>query len=482
MRQDQKEQKNREDIVKGIKSRHLILMPDGEEIGLDLQDPEQVKAALNRAGDPELRAYILSEELKGQPKAEPPSIKMMQQHELVDYESSSDPGNLRMYPKGNLIFELLADWAREIAINRIGAMQINSPVIYDWDDQEIREQAGSFHERHYIIKAPDDPKKEFILRFAGDFGLFKIMKKAQFSHKMLPLRMYEFSKSWRYERSGEISGLKRLRAFHMPDVHCFCKDIPQGWEEYQKIYRSYSDLADGAGVRYAVGFRIEEGFYREHKQRIVELLAHSKRPGFIEVLSEMKHYWAVKNEFQAIDSVGGNAQLSTVQLDVKDAKVYGINYVDHDGAKKGCIICHSSIGSIERWMYAILEEACKKAAPMLPLWVSPSQLRLIPVSADQLQYCKDLRIDGVRADIDDSNDSLGKKIARANKEWLPYIAVVGKKEQESGKLMVSIRGEEGRREMSPEELIAEIKERNSDMPYRPLPVPRLISQRPIFFG
>lgn len=474
--------KNREEIVKDIKSRHLILMPDGKEIELNLSKSDEVKKILHEIGDAELKAYVLSEEVKGQPKQEPPSIKAMQKLELVDYEFASDSGNFRFYPKGNLFFELLKDWADEIALNRLGSMQIDSPIIYNWADKEIQEQAGSFHERHYVVKVPDDKNKEFILRFAGDFGLFKIMKKAQYSYKMLPLRIYEFSKSFRYEKSGELSGLKRLRAFHMPDIHCFCKDLPQGWEEYQHLYRNYADLADGVGVKYAIGFRIVEEFYKEHKERILELLQYSKRPAFIEVMSKMKHYWAVKHEFQGIDSVGGNLQLSTVQLDVKDAKIYGINYADSDGSKKGCIICHSSIGSIERWMYSILEEGMKREKPMLPLWLSPSQLRLIPVSPQHLEFCKSLKFNNVRVDIDDSNDSLGKKIAKAGKEWIPYVAIIGDKEVESNKLMVNVREDGSKFELSVEELEKEIHEKCKGLPFRRIPVPKLLSQRPVFFG
>jgi threonyl-tRNA synthetase len=212
------------------------------------------------------------------------------------------------------------------------------------------------------------------------------------------------------------------------------------------------------------------------------MLQYSNRPAFIEVLSKMKHYWAVKHEFQGIDSVGGNSQLSSVQLDIKDAKVYGINYVDSDGSKKGCVICHSSIGSIERWIYAILEEALKKEKPILPLWLSPSQVRLIPVNQAQIEYCKSFKFDGVRFDIDDSNDSLGKKIANANKEWIPYVAVIGAKEIESGKLMVNLREDNSKKEFSIEELEHEIKLKSRGMPFRPLPVPKLVSQRPIFYG
>ncbi|MFO7710281.1 MAG: aminoacyl--tRNA ligase-related protein [Candidatus Woesearchaeota archaeon] len=454
---------SREDVIDNIKSRHIVLHPNGKEIEL---------RALHEIDDKELKAYIISEEIKGQPKEAPPSNKAMQRLELIDYEPASDSGHFRFYPKGHLVFNLLKDWADQIAED-LGCMQIESPIIYDWSDKEIQEQAGSFHERHYSVREPKN-KKDFLLRFAGDFGLFKIMKQAQFNKRMLPLRIYEFSKSFRYEKKGELSGLKRLRAFHMPDIHSFCKDIPQGWDEYEHLYKRYADLANDAGIKYAISFRIVEEFYSKHKDRIQKLLEYSGRPAHIEILSDMKHYWAVKNEFQGIDSVGGNVQLATVQLDVKDAQVYGINYSDGN-EKKGCIICHSSIGSIERWIFSILEEALKKDNPVLPVWLSPVQLRLIPVSRKHLDYCKSLQIKG-RFDIDDRDESLGKKIAKANMEWIPYIAVIGDKELESGNLMVSDRLDQSKQEYS----IKEIEKMIEKRPYRPLPVPKLLSQRPVF--
>jgi threonyl-tRNA synthetase len=474
--------KNREQIVNEIESKHLILMPNGDEKILNFKNLKEVNEILEMIGDKELKDYINSEEIKGQPKKEPPSIKAMQKLELIDYENASDSGNMRFYPKGNLIFKLLKKWADEIALNRLNAMQIESPVIYDWEDEEIQKQAESFHERHYIVRIPENERKKFILRFAGDFGLFKIMKKAQYNHKMLPLRIYEFSKSFRYERSGELSGLKRLRAFHMPDIHCFCKNQEQGWEEYQHLYRNYADLADGAKVKYAIGFRVVQEFYDRYKEKILELINYSKRPAFIEILSEMKHYWAIKNEFQAIDSVGGNVQLSTIQLDVKDAEIYGIKYMDKDGSKKNCVICHSSIGSIERWMYSILEEALKKEKPVLPVWLAPSQLRLIPVSEKYIEYCKSLKLEKVRFDIDDSKDSLGKKVMKANKEWIPYIVVVGDKEIESGRFKVNCREEGDVKEMQILELEEMIKKKCKGMPFERIAVNKLLSQRPIFFG
>ena len=321
-----------------------------------------------------------------------------------------------------------------------------------------------------------------MLRFAGDFGLFRMMKDATVSYRSLPLRIYEFSKSFRLEQRGELTGLKRLRAFHMPDVHCFVKDIDSGWEEYMHLYKHYSDLADATGVEYAVAFRIVDEFYEKYKQNIVELLRYSKRPALIEVLSEMKHYWAVKHEFNGIDSTGGALQLSTVQLDVADAERYGIVYVDEDGKRKGCIICHSSIGSIERWMYVLLEEALKQQKPSFPFWLAPTQIRLIPVGESFQKDCEDiLNAIDARVDIDDTDDSVGKEIRNAEREWINMIIVVGEKERSSGQFPVRLRSGE-MKVMSLDQLREEVGRLLEGYPRAPLPLPKLLSKRPIFRG
>jgi threonyl-tRNA synthetase len=471
------EKVTREEVVEKISRTYYILTPEGEEYPVDMEDMETLKVL---DGYPSLKTFVLSEELGMSQGKEPPSIKAMQRLELFDYEEASDRGHFRLYPKGHLIFKLLEMWAEEIAIDRIGAVQIDTPIMYDWSQPDIRSQGMSFHERHYKLKTEEN--REFVLRFAGDFGLFRMMKDATVSYRNLPLRIYEFSKSFRLEQRGELTGLKRLRAFHMPDVHCFVKDIDEGWKEYMHLYRNYADLADATGVEYAVAFRIVKEYYDEYKQNIVELLKYSNRPALIEVLSEMKHYWAVKHEFQGLDSVGGSVQLSTVQLDVADAERYGIVYTDADGKKRGCIICHSSIGSIERWIYVLLEEALKQKKPSLPFWLAPTQVRLVPVGEEFVADCEVLAdaLPG-RVDIDDSDDSVGKKIRKAEKEWINLIVVMGEKEKSSGQLPVRMRSGE-MMVMTKEQLMEEITRLSEGYPTMRLPLPRSLSKRPVFRG
>lgn len=479
----------REDITKKITSEFVILTQEGEEYKIDIENLKSEDLEKYEIFKDEkfsaIKKFIISEEIKGQPLEEPPSIKAMRHLELVDYEPASDSGNFRMYPKGTLIFDLLTEWAEEIALNRLNSMKIETPIMYDFDQPDIRGQGESFHERHYTIKTPEE-NKNLVLRFAGDFGLFRIMKETNFSYNQLPLRVYEFSKSFRYERRKELSGLRRLRAFHMPDIHSFCKDIEEGWDEYENLYKNYTDLANATGIEYVVAFRIVKDFYVRYKDRIINLLNYSKKPAFIEILSEMKHYWAVKHEFQGIDSVNGNCQLSTVQLDVKDASLYGINFVDNNGKKKGCIICHSSIGSIERWMYIILEEALKKKKPILPLWLSPTQVRIIPVNNKFLNFAleilEEIEKNEIRVDIDDRDESLNAKIRKAEREWIPYILIIGEKEKETGKLSVRRREDDKKIDYEISELINEIKEKTRGMPFKKLYLSKYLSKRPVFVG
>jgi len=467
----------REEVVEKISRTHLLLTPDGQEHPLDLERVDDAKI-LDKY--PALKKFIISEEIGRAKGEEPPSIKAMQKLELLDYEEASDRGHFRMFPKGHLVFSLLEKWAEQIAVERIGAIQIDTPILYDWSLPDIRSQGMSFHERHYTLKTEEN--REFVLRFAGDFGLFRMMKGATLSYRNLPLRIYEFSKSFRLEQSGELTGLKRLRAFHMPDVHCFTKDIEDGWKEYMLLYKNYSDLADATGVEYAVAFRIVKEFYEKYKGNLIELLRYSKRPALIEVLSEMKHYWAVKHEFQGVDSVGGAIQLSTVQLDVEDAERYGIVYADADGKKKGCIICHSSIGSIERWIYVLLEEALKQQKPSLPFWLAPTQIRLIPVGAEFVGDCEKIANSlDARVDIDDMDDKVGKKIRNAEMEWINMIIVVGEKERASSQLPVRMRSGEVKA-MTLAQLKSEIERLTKGYPKARLPLPTYLSKRPAFRG
>jgi threonyl-tRNA synthetase len=466
-----------------VPSRRIILTPDGDEHELDLSN---IDACRPLEDNPMLRQLVLSEELGRKPGEEPAHVKLMRRLELVDYEPASDTGHFRFYPNGALIKGLLEELATKLA-EELGTCKIETPVLYRADEPDIAEQATRFFQKDYKIKLPN---RTLLLRFAGDFGLFKMMKNTVMSYKQMPVRIFELSPSYRLEQSGECVGLKRLRAFTMPDIHCFCRDLQQGMEEYERLFKAYTKLTEAMEIDYVVAFRTVEDFYRENKPFFIRLLKVVKRPALIELLSERKHYWVLKHEFQVIDSVGGNAQLATVQLDLEDSERYGIRYVDEKGEKKGCVILHSSMGSIERWMYAMLEEAAKaqKAgkAPSLPLWLSPTQIRLCTVNKSLIPFAEkmasQLEKHDIRVDIDDTEESISKKIRNAEIKWVNLIIVIGEKEKKSGKFQVRSREDRSIKKMGLNEIIKFVKSRTKGYPFRPLPLPTLISKRPIFVG
>jgi len=457
--------------------RFAILHPDGreEEIG-----------DLDSIADEELKIFIRNEVFGKVPSGEKPRhIELMRRLELVDYERSSDIGHFRFYPAGTLVKRLIEELALNVAIS-IGAMEIETPLMYRLDVPAIAEQASKFRERMYTIQVDNN---QLILRFAGDFGLFEMMKDMNISYRHLPVSFYEISPSFRLEQRGEAVGLRRLRAFTMPDIHTFARDMKQGISVYKMYYEKYHNLLRQLGIEYVVAFRVVERFYEELKPEIIDMLRISGKSALIEILPEMKHYWAMKHEFQFVDSTGGNAQLSTVQLDVEDSARYGIFYIDEKGERRPGIIVHTSMGSIERLIYAVLETAAKRGKkgkkPMLPLWLSPTQVRIIPVSQEHLAYAEkilDSIKDRVRADLDDREMTLSHKIRDAERKWIPYIVVVGAAEEEMSKIRVRRRSDGADYYTTPDDLVKEILENTEGMPFRRINVPERLSKRPIFVG
>jgi len=462
-------------------SRYLILEPNGVEHEIDLG---KIGGCRVLESHPLLKQFILVEEVGGVQHGFPPHVKLMKRLELVDYEPASDIGHFRFYPKGTLIKELFESFADEIATEKIGAMRIETPMFYRLSEPDIAEHASKFLQKDYRFNVDG---QDFTVRFAGDFGLFRIMREATMSYRQLPVRVYELSQSFRLEKSGECMGLKRLRAFTMPDVHCFCMDLKQGMDEFARIFNSHIELSNSMEISYAVAFRVVEKFYEENRDWIAGMLKKAGKAALVELMPEMKHYWVAKSEVQAIDSVGGNAQLCTVQLDVEDSDRYGIYYVAQDGAKRGCIIIHSSMGSVERWIYAVLEEAekmrIKGKPPMLPVWLSPTQVRFIPVSREFLEYAvkvaEQFREKQIRVDVDDREGTVASKVREAEVEWIPYIVVVGEKEAKENSLTARVRGE-GLRKLSSMELMDEVESKVKGKPKAPSPMPMMISMRPKF--
>ena len=412
---------------------------------------------------------------------EPPHVKLMREKELCDYESASDVGNLKWFPKGRLVRDLLADYVYNLVVDQ-GAMPIETPIFYDLDNEAINVHAAKFGERQYRT----DTKKNLMLRFACCFGAFRVMADPFITWKNLPAKLYELSTySFRFEKKGEVVGLKRLRAFTMPDFHSFCADMDSTLEEFSKQTDMCIQTGLDLDVNYEIIFRATKDFYDENKEWMYSIGKKIGKPVLLEILPERKHYWSCKIDFAAIDYLGRPIENPTVQIDVESGKRFDITYLGEDGKEHYPTILHCSpTGSIERVICSLLEKTAielDEKAPMLPTWLSPIEVRIITVGEDHKDFANELydkiNAENIRVDVDDRDESVGKKIRNAATEWIPYIFVVGDNEKESGAFSVTVRETGEKVDMTVDELIKEVLDKTKGMPYRGLPLPTDISTR-----
>lgn len=412
---------------------------------------------------------------------EPPHVKLMREKELCDYESASDVGNLKWFPKGCLVRDLLADYVYNLVVDQ-GAMPIETPIFYDLDNEAINVHAAKFGERQYRT----DTKKNLMLRFACCFGAFRVMADPFITWKNLPAKLYELSTySFRFEKKGEVVGLKRLRAFTMPDFHSFCADMESTLEEFSKQTDMCIQTGVDLDVNYEIIFRATKDFYDENKDWMYSIGKKIGKPVLLEILPERKHYWSCKIDFAAIDYLGRPIENPTVQIDVESGKRFDITYLGEDGKEHYPTILHCSpTGSIERVICSLLEKTAielDEKAPMLPTWLSPIEVRIITVGEDHKDFANELydkiNAENIRVDVDDRDESVGKKIRNAATEWIPYIFVVGDNEKESGVFSVTVRESGEKVDMTVDELIKEVLDKTKGMPYRGLPLPKDISTR-----
>ncbi|AWX32936.1 threonine--tRNA ligase [Methanosphaera sp. BMS] len=455
-------------------SKFYILEEDGKQY--DVDDYNYQNKTLKQLVHHE---QGLSHEDSGK---QPPHVKLMKEKELASNEPSADVGHIRWYPKGKLVKDLLGDYVYNLVTER-GAMPVDTPVMYDLADPAIREHAAKFGERQYRLKTKH---KELMLRFACCFGAFRIMADSFLTWKNMPVGIYELSQlSFRFERQGEVVGLKRLRAFTMPDFHSVCLDDNHAKEVFEGQVDMCAQTETDLNVHYEVAFRVTEEFYAENEDWVKKVVKQNiKKPVLLEVIPKMKHYWNAKVDFAAIDDLGRPIENPTVQMDIQSARRFGITYLDENEQQQYPTILHCSpTGSLERVICSLLEKTStdKGNKPSLPLWLSPTQVRIIPVTDNHLEYAEDvyckLRRLNVRVDVDDTAERLGKKIRNAGKEWIPYTIVVGDNEVENNSITVNRRDDDSKQEVTVEELANEIHTKTDGMPFRQLPLPYKVSKR-----
>ena len=462
-----------------IKSFWYIMSPDGTMTEVD---------KFNFAKHQKLEVLAKYEAAKKRAVDEPPPhVKLMKKMAIADYEPASDSGNMRFYPNGRLIKSLLERFVTD-QVKEYGGLEVETPIMYDSHHPSMESYFNRFPARQYNINTEG---KQLFLRFAACFGQFLMANDFQISYKNMPMKLYELTRySFRREQSGELVGLRRLRAFTMPDCHAFCTDIPQAVEEFRKRFDLSRHVLKEVGITesdYEMAIRFTEEFYNENKSHIEELVKKMGKPVLVEMWKERFFYFVLKWEFNYVDDMGKASALSTDQIDVENGMRYGIKYFDENNVPHHPIILHNSpSGAIERVIYALLEKAAldqkqgRKAH--LPLWLAPTQVRIIPLKEEFYSHCEALAdklvSQDIRVDIDDRNESVGKRIRESETEWIQYSLVIGEKEIGQPNLSVRDRKTGDLKEISFDAFVEEIKSQTAGKPFTKINMSRHLSKRP----
>ncbi|MFQ5759069.1 MAG: threonine--tRNA ligase, partial [Candidatus Bathyarchaeia archaeon] len=420
-----------------LKSSWFIMRPDGEMVPVEEFDftGHEMLEKLARYEIAKVRAV---QEI-------PPHVNLMKKLELVDYELGSDSGNFRWYPKGRLIKSLLEEFVTQKVIE-YGAMEVETPIMYDFEHPSLADYLNRFPARQYLLKSGE---RDFFLRFSACFGQFLMLHDTQISYRQLPLKIYELTRySFRREKSGELSGLRRLRTFTMPDCHALCADLDQAKKEFFIRFMLCKEVLEGLELGredYELAIRFTKDFYKQNKDFIASLAKMNGKPTLIEIWEKQFFYFITKWEFNFVDNMDKASALSTDQIDIENAERYDITYVDENGETRHPMILHCSpSGAIERCVYAMLEKAFREqqkgGIPILPLWLAPIQVRVIPIADSFLEHAekiaREIEQHQIRVDLDDRSLTMQKKVREAETEWINYIVVIGQREVDSGILPI----------------------------------------------
>ncbi|MHA1472682.1 MAG: threonine--tRNA ligase, partial [Promethearchaeota archaeon] len=431
-----------------------VITPQGTELDLEFDEDNNVLPLLE-VKDEDFQLFLKSElgTKRIDESIEPAHIKVMKEFELVDFDSNTDAGNLRWYTKGVIMKNLIKMFVEDRIID-YGAILIDTPLMYTTKNKKLTAQTARFPARSYWVESGSD---RYILRYASDFLLFDLLSSMNLKPQNLPLRIYEWEQySFRREMKGELSGLRRLRSFIMPDMHTLCKDIASSVEEFKSQYFLIKNLLDDLGIKSYIIFRATQDFYRENKGWIKDLVRKEGQPALLELWEERYYYFVLKFERPVLSAQNKSATLSTNQIDVESSlesmidnsgtkrQKYNINFMDGDGETKFPVILHNSpTGGLERILWGLIETAIRnkdKIVPGFRTWLSPIQVRILTISNDQHEYAEKildiLSKEPYRVDFDDRNEKLGKKIRRSEIDWIPYTIILGKNEQESQTISV----------------------------------------------
>ncbi|MCM2314390.1 MAG: threonine--tRNA ligase [Thermoanaerobaculia bacterium] len=363
-------------------------------------------------------------------------------------------------PKGTLIYNALIDFVREF-YRRDGYQEVVTPLIWDVELFKISGHYENYKEAMFFSEVDE---REYGVKPMNCPGHTQIFAHERRSYRDLPLRIADFARLHRYERSGVTHGLARVRSFAQDDAHLFVMP-EQIEEEMSREIRLINEMYAVFGfenVRVALSTRPEKRLGDDAMWDAAEgALERALRSHSIDfhVNPGEGAFYGPKLEFQVTDAIGRPWQLGTIQLDYALPERFDLTYVGADNAEHRPVMIHRAIlGSIERFFGIIVEHF----AGAFPLWLAPVQAKVLPVSEKFLDYARgvaaNLKQKGLRVEADESNEKLGAKIRQAQLEKVPYMLIVGEKEVEAGNVSLRKRGVGDVGAVSLDELAAEARE------------------------
>ena len=373
---------------------------------------------------------------------------------------------LPMYlPKGNIIKTELENFIRKEK-EKLGYSFVTIPHIAK---KELYIRSG--HIGKYDAMMPimtDENGEEFVMKAMNCPHHFEIYNAEPHSYRDLPLRIAENTTVYRNEKSGELSGLLRVKNLTQDDTHHFIRtdqiesEIEMIFGLMRKVYKlfGFDDYKVEISTRDNLN---KEKYFGDNKiwEKAEEILIKSAKKIGLKYSIEKGEaaFYGPKIDIKIKDSIGREWQLATIQLDFNQPNNFEMDYVGEDGKKHRVVVLHVAIlGSLERFIGILIEHY----AGVFPLWLSPIQVEIIPISGDKhLDYAteifKTLKENDVRVELDKSNESLSKKIRNAKIQKIPYLIIIGDKEKGSKKLTVEGRNDKKFENISTEEFLAKLK-------------------------
>lgn len=368
-------------------------------------------------------------------------------------------------PRGTILRNLLDDFVWELRQKR-GYMKVEIPHI---TKKELYEKSGHWDKfKTELFRITTREGHEFAMKPMNCPHHIQIFDRKQWSYRELPQRYCNTTTCYRDEQTGELSGLSRVRSFTQDDAHVFCR-MDQVKNEFLKVWDIVQEFYSSFGFAMRVRLSIHDPKQRdkylgdkkkwEDAESTLREIVTSKKVDWFEGLGEAAFY-GPKLDFMAKDAIGREWQVATIQLDMNQPERFDLFCINEKGEKERIVMLHAAImGSIDRFLSILIEHT----AGVFPLWLSPVQVKIIPISGEKhMDYAKNifktLRDADIRAELDESNEGLGKKIRNAKIEKIPYLIVIGDKEKDSNTLTVEGRNNEKIEGTTVEKLLEKLKE------------------------